>query len=147
MTTIATDHKIIATDTQILYWGYLRGKTTKINHLPEGTIIACAGSGDSEWRAMQFFSDPLWPGKDPILFRGEDDAFEAILWWNKRLYVCCSSTVPNPLLDPYFAVGSGAAYAMAAMALGKSPIEAVKFASKFDVNTNNKVKTCLLETL
>lgn len=37
--------------------------------------------------------------------------------------------------EPHCAIGSGSAYAQAAMALGKTPYEAVEVAAKYDVNT------------
>ena len=41
----------------------------------------------------------------------------------------------------YIAIGSGAAFAMAALAEGKSPLEACKIASKLDSNTGMGFKT------
>ena len=137
MTTIATNHEEFAADTQVMYWGQLPGKTTKISTLPGGTIIACAGDTLCEYRALQFFSNPLWPQQEPLDF--SEKSFEALLWYNRKLYVCLGSTVPNLVLDRFFTIGSGGAYARSALELGLSPRDAVKFASKFDANTNNKV--------
>lgn len=39
------------------------------------------------------------------------------------------------ICQPYFAIGSGVQYAQAAMSCGKTPIEAVKIASKHDAMT------------
>ena len=41
------------------------------------------------------------------------------------------------VMDPQFAVGSGGDFARAAMAFGKTAVEAVEFAAKFDSNTGN----------
>lgn len=40
-----------------------------------------------------------------------------------------------------FAIGSGCKYAMAAMACGKTPAEAVKVAAKFDCFTGGPVRS------
>jgi hypothetical protein len=137
MTTIATNHEEIAADTQVMYWGALPGKTDKISTLPDGSIIACAGDTLCEYRALQFFSNPQWPTQEPIDF--SDKSFEALLWYNHKLYACLGSTVPNLIKDRYFTIGSGGAYARSALELGMNPKDAIKFASKFDANTNNKV--------
>ena len=137
MTTIVTNREELAADTQVMYWGQLPGKTTKISTLPDGSIIACAGDTMCEYRALQFFSNPQWPTQEPIEFA--DKSFEAILWYNRKLYVLLGSTVPNLIKDRYFTIGSGGPYARSALELGLTPKEAIKHASKFDANTNNRV--------
>lgn len=42
-------------------------------------------------------------------------------------------------IDPPFAIGSGAGFAIGAMASGKSPKEAVKIACKFDAASGGKI--------
>ena len=42
------------------------------------------------------------------------------------------------ICDKHYAIGSGMHFAQAAMASGKTPLEAVKIASKFDPSTGMK---------
>ena len=67
--------------------------------------------------------------------------FECILIYNDKPYFCFSALYPSPIESEYFAIGSGAPYAIAAMARGDSAIEAIKFASTIDVHTNDVVQT------
>lgn len=45
-----------------------------------------------------------------------------------------------PIHEPFFCMGSGEDFARSAMALGKTPQEAIKFASRFDTCTGGKVQ-------
>jgi ATP-dependent protease HslVU (ClpYQ) peptidase subunit len=47
---------------------------------------------------------------------------------------------PDRVLEPYTAVGSGAQAAMAAMLCGRSPVEAIRIASKIDLHTGGRVQ-------
>jgi hypothetical protein len=48
--------------------------------------------------------------------------------------------MPEPLCHPFYAVGSGWKFAMAGMHTGMSALDAVEFASNFDIYTNKKVR-------
>lgn len=52
--------------------------------------------------------------------------------------------VLTPILESYFSIGSGADYARAAMALGKTAAEAVAVAARFDLYTGFGVDTLRL---
>jgi hypothetical protein len=47
--------------------------------------------------------------------------------------------------DPFFAVGSGADFALMAMACGKTAVEAVQLTGRFDTNTGNGIDVLTLE--
>ena len=55
------------------------------------------------------------------------------------------SVLPVPRGAKFFAIGSGAAYALAAMYAGASAPEAVKIAAKIDTSTGLPVKTLKLK--
>jgi hypothetical protein len=61
------------------------------------------------------------------------------------IYVYESTIIPARIEQEFFAVGSGAGYAIAAMHLGKSPQEAVEIAALFDPNTRGPVCVMSLE--
>jgi len=51
---------------------------------------------------------------------------------------------PSPIVDPYFAVGSGQQFATAAMYMGATAEEAVKVAMALDPNTGGDIQTLKL---
>lgn len=140
MTTIAVNKKMMAGDKQMTHSG---GTTmtgaTKIYDLPEAAamkifnckraIIGFCGNVDSFADAVGWLHNP---DDDPPKIKGVE-----MLLLNEKGHIYHASNLRNwtRLMDPFFAIGSGMHYAMAAMETGKTPIEAVKVASKFDANT------------
>lgn len=138
MTTIAYKDGILVSDTQ-LTWGSEIHYTTKIMELSRtGLIIACAGTARYERRAHEIFNDPGWKSMD---LSEKAKEFSALLFDGTELYLLTGNYIPIPITDKYIAIGSGAAYALAAMSLGCSAKDAVKVASQFDVYTNDRVET------
>ena len=138
MTTIAIKDGILAADTQ-LTWSNERHLTTKIKRIETTKIvIACAGSAHHEWRAHEIFGDPNWKSLE-LSEKAKD--FAAIVVIDHKLHLCTSNYVPIPINGKYLAIGSGAAYALAAMYLGCSAVDSIKVASEFDVNTNKRIDT------
>lgn len=133
MTTIAYKDGIISSDTQ-LTWGNEKHYTRKISELPRtGIVIACAGTARHERRAHEIFNDPGWKSMN-LSEKAKD--FSALLFIDNELYLLTGNYIPIPITDNYIAIGSGAAYAIAAMSLGCSAKDSIKVASKFDINTN-----------
>ncbi len=61
------------------------------------------------------------------------------------LWIYESSIIPTKLKNDYWAVGTGANFAITAMRLGKSPAEAVAIASEFDPYTRTPIESYKLE--
>lgn len=147
MTTIAIQRKkdgttvIICADKRVTFYGTIPERTSKIHLINRDTVLACAGDSCSEFRAIQHFSYPDWPSRDVVEFNQSGSEFEAILIFKNKPYILFGSTAPVPFEGEKFAIGSGGDFARAAMELGKSPSEAVEFASDFDVNTSKEVET------
>lgn len=57
------------------------------------------------------------------------------------LYLYNGSLISYLIKERFWAVGTGAGYAIAAMYLGKDPIEAIKIASLFDPATGGEIET------
>jgi len=79
---------------------------------------------------------------DALETSGEIDAewdIEVLQLQASGLYIYEASLKPYPIKDKFYAIGSGAAYALAAMALGKSPKEAVEIAAMFDPGTGGEI--------
>lgn len=53
----------------------------------------------------------------------------------------CGTEMITPCRDPVMAIGSGAEYALGALAMNASPEMAVQIASKFNVDTNDQLQT------
>jgi ATP-dependent protease HslVU (ClpYQ) peptidase subunit len=136
LTTIAYKQGILATDTQ-LTWGNERHYTSKVKTLPTGIIIACSGIAASERRAHEIFSDANWRSLD---LSEKAKSFSAMLFINCELYLLTGNYIPIPITDRFFAIGTGAPYALAAMSLGCSAHDAIKLAADFDVNTNKVIE-------
>lgn len=54
--------------------------------------------------------------------------------------------IPTKIKNRFFAIGSGANYAIAAMHLGKTPREAIEIAALFDPGTGGQIDTIKLES-
>ena len=58
-----------------------------------------------------------------------------------RIYWLKDGVMDSDLVEPPYAIGSGADYAYSAMKLGLSAKEAVKHAASIDLHTGGKIKT------
>jgi ATP-dependent protease HslVU (ClpYQ) peptidase subunit len=144
MTTVAYDGKFMASDTLAVdYWGLKEVCNTKI--LCVGNFaVGCAGSSgqiEAWWQFLlkRYNDEPCF---DDVMkygypsYKKDDD--------DPSLMLVCDGTIARhatgvfTICDrPFFAIGSGRDYALAAMHCGKSAREAVLVASVFDNNTNS----------
>ena len=102
----------------------------KLRQWKDGPIGA---AGD--WHHILKFYEALETGGD---IDSEWD-IEVLQLQPTGLYIYGASLKPYPIKDKYYAIGSGAAYALAAMALGKPPREAVEIAAMFDSGTGGEI--------
>jgi hypothetical protein len=109
---------------------------TKIYVVPHPDVFNCkkayigfAGGADTIGRVMNWLYDP---SQKPPRVQGVE-----MLVLTDRGKIMHGSSVHSftDICDPHFSIGSGMAYAQAAMAAGKDPLEAVKIAAKYDVYT------------
>ena len=141
MTTIAWKGNLLAADTQLTWDEHIRGKSApKIVRLPSGVILAGAGDNLQSILAEKFFSNPDWDSV-PLKDRPKLKKYEAIIVIDRKVYQLETHMVPQLLADPYYAIGSGWKFALAAMAKGDTAPEAVLFASTLDINTNSEIQT------
>lgn len=140
MTTIAWKGNQLAADTQLTWDDHIRGKSTpKIVTLPSGIILAGAGSNLSTVIAEKFFSNPEWNSIEHKA-RPRLKKYESIMVIEGKVYWTDGHLIPQLMADPYYAIGSGWKFAIAAMAKGDSAPEAVLFASTLDVYTNSEIQ-------
>lgn len=113
-------------------------KTSKL-HRVNGSIIGFCGNPE---QALQFIEWRRNPDTKPTF---NEPSFEAIevtaegqmLWWGTEM-------VAIPIEDEHYAIGSGAAYALGAMAAGVSIKKAIQIAAIYDANTGTEVQTLML---
>lgn len=132
MTTIAASlrHKQIAADSMCSGEGYFY----LVDKIFQGEHSWFGAAG--EWHQIQKFlhgmeKDEVDPDLEVTVLEIREDG----------LYMYDQTPVPFKINNEYYAIGSGAPYALAAMYLGKSPAEAVEVAALFDPGTRAPIKT------
>lgn len=104
-------------------------------------LIGAAGA----WADVLKFWDLVEKRKRKDAGLHDNSELEAIELHPSGLYLYEASGVRYPIKDLYYAVGSGAPYALGAMAMGASPEEAVAIAARFDPNTGGEVEVLKLK--
>lgn len=129
MTTIAWDGRTLAGDTQ---HSMFRGNGDKVFRLNDGSLFGSCGQTQDGVAVMEWLAGG---GEKPKV----EDGFHAILVKDGKLYSLENKLVHLEQRRPFFAIGSGRDYAMAAMFLGKTAADAVRVAREFDVDTGSEV--------
>ena len=135
MTTIAWRGSVLATDSA-LTCGNMQGRFTKLLR-QRGAAYGFCGDADAVSLVMGHLKDG---GKPDEMKKLKGDIGVLILTPD-GCYTCDRDMVPIRVEDEFWAIGSGAEYAMGAMAAGKSARQAVEIACKYDPNSNGPVKT------
>lgn len=143
MTTIAYRDGVLAADTRA-YSGDARplGQKSKIERLEDGTLIgvssSIAGGGETvrRWYADQRPSDIELPSNFTMI---------AISREGEVFFAKDTPHVSGPLTAPYFAIGSGADFALGALETGVSAKGAVLLACRLDVWSDEPVEILTLE--
>lgn len=142
MTTIALNKNEIACDLQFTHpSGYKFKGTTKVHQIynpaiyPKPFYVGFAGSVTAGQAGLNWLIDPV--GKPPK----SGGAEFVVLTQDKKMFTFTNPASWIAITDQHYSIGSGSQYAAGAMQAGKSPLEAVKIASKFDPNTGNGYKT------
>lgn len=138
MTTIVCNRLGMAADKRIS--GGPIFASTKIFRV-NGSLIGVAGNME---QALRFVEWRKTPEQKPQF--AEQVGFEALelrpdgvlVWWGCEM-------VGVAIEDDYYAIGSGAALALGAMAMGATPKQAIQVASKWDVATGSEIQTMSLK--
>lgn len=131
MTTIAWDGKTLAGDTQTRIF---RARKAKLHRLPDGSLFGACGYTEHAVAALQWLQNG---GDKPKL----GDGFHAL--WIRAFggfSVLEEGLIAIEYDMPFYAVGSGRDFAMAAMRCGKTAREAVLIAHEFDPDTGDEVQ-------
>lgn len=142
MTTIAYRDGLMAADTQLTIGGHIRTKSDpKIVTLSNGLVLGAAGKTHKIVIATEFLKNPYWiENLDKMPNPETTKGWEGIAAWKGTVYFFQGDCIPNLMVSPFYAIGSGWELAHAAMAMGLSAPDAVKFASELDVYTNAEVQ-------
>jgi hypothetical protein len=135
MTTIAWDGKMLAADRCSCSAGCFRFPITKLKRLKDGRLYASAGDTSDGVLVRQWLDGEI-PDKPKI----DEDSFVALIVSSDGAFRMEGKLVSWPVEAPH-AIGSGREYAIAAMYLGKSAVEAVEIAALFDPNTGMGVNS------
>jgi len=140
MTVIAWDGTTLAADKRVSF-GNTLGTVTKISYIKEHrAIIGVCGS------ISQLMDFAAWyiTGQNietyPKNFLNDDNP-QAIVIKDDVVYIYEKSPFPMYIESPFFAIGSGRDFAIAAMHCGKTAQEAVEIACLYDAYCGNGVDT------
>ena len=139
MTVIVWDGKTLEADRQ----GSV-GDTTvtrsKLHHFENGDVAASFGATDFGLMLMRWLEEGAFPEKWPA-FQRTSDWTGLVLWHAGQILEFNQEPVGIPCEDPYMAWGSGAHYALGALAMGATAAQAVEAASKHCASCGRGVDT------
>ena len=142
MTTIAYRAGMMAADTLCIAGG--RRRIAKKLYRAGGMIIGISGNYQDGLTFVRWCKDGCDMSKLPefIHYGGKDDApdFNAMVLSAEGCVQWTEHFQPMPILDEFYAMGSGAMAATAAMVMGSSAQEAVELAMKIDANTGGDIE-------
>lgn len=138
---VSAKHSIIAADSRCSDDNSMVG-VSKIRKI-KGALIGCAGG----WSEILYFWDKLSGKrvKEGVLTDQSD--FCGIELSADGIHLYDPSGRRFRIKDEFYAIGSGGAYALGAMAMGARPEEAVAIASRFDPSTGGEIETMQLKAV
>lgn len=134
MTTIAWDGEILAADSQAQTT--FKSRIRKLYRLTDGSIFGAAGLVQEALAVVAWLQGDEKPT--------DLQNFEGLIITAAGASVLGMRLMREPVLEPFYAVGSGAHYALTAMACGKNAVQAVRVAIRFDPESGGRVQTMKL---
>lgn len=135
MTTVAWDGKRLACDRLGLSNG-VRRNVTKIRVCGMYVYAGC-GNLDEVMRIGRWLENGASPDTAPTLEEGGSNGLA--VWAGNAFVVEGKVPALTPILEKFYATGSGRDFALSAMAFGKNAVDAVTFASEWDAYSGNGV--------
>lgn len=129
MTTVAWDGETLAADTHSETT--VRLKMHKLYRLANEDLFAAAGSVQEMLAVLGWLNG----GEMPTALEN----FEGLIITKMGAERLGERLMRVPSLEPFCALGSGAHFAIAAMACGKNAVEAVRIAARFDPGTGGAI--------
>lgn len=143
MTTIAYRDGVMASDSQATA-GNIRSTARKMWLLP-GVILGITGDLSQGVNFYHWVIEAISEDDEPE--PPEIPDVQAMMLTKKGLWLYDSNPVALPILNKFYAVGSGAELALGAMSMGADAKTAVKIAAKWDVNTGGRIVTMSIDKL
>lgn len=141
MTVIAWDGKTLAADKMAVNFGY-GGIVTKIRRAPDGALLAYSGTYDVGIALAEWYCDGADKKAYPDNKDGNDcRSFLMVIKPTGEIYRYEREPIALRFYDKFAAMGSGRDYALAAMHLGRTAVEAVALACELDVNCGKGIDT------
>jgi hypothetical protein len=145
MTTIAWDGTSLAGDRRSTADGLCRRVRPKISRTPDGRLIGLSGASGRCAAMREWLTLPASErGKQPAFQGREDQAVVALEVLPDGTLLFHSVDGAVAIEEPFDAVGSGADFALGAMACGKSAADAVRIAARFDAGTDDSIDVLTL---
>lgn len=138
MTIIAWDGITLAAD-KLGDSGGLRRTTTKIRRLPNGELFGSCGSASGGAHMFEWISRGANPEDVPAIQLTEEYQGVIVIRLNGNPIIYAKGAYPFEMEDPFYALGSGRDFAIAAMYLGCDAKKAVEIACLFEVNCGNGI--------
>lgn len=138
MTTIVCDRKGMAADTRVT--GVPIYHCSKMHRI-RGKLVGVAGDMAATTKFLAWFRKECPP--DEILLDSKEDGDTglcALVLDQSGIYLYTNLTEPDRLHDKVYAIGTGAPYALAAIARGASLREAMKIAARYDEATGGDIQ-------
>lgn len=139
MTTIAANKRTMAADQKVTD-GDRRFRNHKIRKVGDA-IVGCGGDGASIAKFFRWIENGTQ--NDPPKLE-KDGELEALVLTSAGLFVYGTEFVPEEILDEFYAIGTGAQAALAALHMGATPKRAVEIACKVDNSTDGPVDVLTL---
>lgn len=131
MSTIAWDGKTLAGDRLGVRGEGLRFEVVKVFALSNGSLYGGVGKHDNVLQVLWWLENG---GEPPNL--GSEASFSGLVVMpEKKVHLFDELLVPKPVLESFFAIGSGRDFAIAAMALGQTAAQAIELAMRYDIYT------------
>lgn len=134
MTTIACNQNMMAAD-RLCAYGSMPTPCIKL-FKTKYSIVGTAGDSGEGLRFVEWFQEYEETNELPDRPDGLKE-FECIVLNKEGIYVYDGSFIADKIYEPYFAIGSGQSFAIAAMDYGDTPVQAVQYAATRDVYTSS----------
>lgn len=135
MSVAVWDGKTLAADSQAVCAG-TRSRLRKIVKSPDGFLAAGVGTVSSFIPWLRWVQAGMPPEEQPTSLK---DATVIIVEPRGRAFLFEGSATRMPLTERKWAIGSGADYALGAMAVGADAAQAVRAACRYNVDCGGPV--------
>jgi hypothetical protein len=135
MTTIVADRESMAADKFVTYTPCFNGER-KI-WVARGSIWGAAGPS---WKGLAFKAWTFGKGKRPTFLKEDEEEsnevkLEVLQLSPDGLFLWVNGDLPDPVMEPFFGIGSGGQYAVGALTKGSTLVESIEIAARWDSGT------------